>query len=383
MTSSPFERIVRYLQRTTNRSYVDGTDGELLERFCAQRDAVAFETLMRRHGALVWGVCRRRLRDEQDAEDAFQATFLVLLRKAGTLERRPSVGSWLYGVAFRVSGNVIKARAVDARRRDARSPVENMPQPSADEPADWQELRPLLDQELHQLPEKYRVPLVLCCLEGKTNEQAAGELGWPIGSMSRRLARGRELLRQRLVRRGVTLSVGALATLLTQHGVTAAPPALVSVTFRIAQTLILDGQATTAGIASASVATLTEGVLHSMYLSKLKLFVSLLAGFVLMIGTGLLAHEALADKPPTAQNADPAKPPAPEQVARTTKDSLTPQSFSQFHQLIQPEPGEYRWDEVSWLTSIWHARKKATAENKPIFIFGTQGAGFNDPLGNC
>lgn len=382
MTAGPFERVVRALQRAAGLpAGAEYTDGQLLERFVVQRDAAAFETLMRRHSALVWGVCRRVLHEEHDAEDAFQATFLVLLRKAAGLERRPSLGSWLYGVAFRVAGNALKARAVAARRRTAAS-VTDMPQPETNDAAAWAELKPVLDEELHSLPEKYRSALVLCCLQGKTNEQAARELGWPSGSMSKRLARGRELLRDRLERRGVALSVAALTTLLTQHAAPAAPAAVVSQACHVAHTLVLTGQALTS-VVPASVAALAEGVLHTMYLAKLKMFVAVAAGLLLLVGTGLLAHEVLADAPPVVAAAEPAPSTPVNKGEPTTKDRLTPASFAQFHKLIQPEAGEYRWDEIPWLTSIWHARKQAAAENKPIFIFGTQGAGFNDPLGNC
>lgn len=379
MTARPLERIVRYLQRAASLpDAVERTDGELLERFVTQRDAAAFEMLMRRHGPLVWGVCRRLLHAEQDAEDAFQATFLVLLRKAGTLDRRPTLGSWLYGVAYRVAGNALKARAVAARHRDSQTPVADMLQPEPQADTDWHELRPVLDEELHHLPEKYRAPLVLCCLEGKTSEQAAHELGWPSGSMSRRLARGRELLRQRLVRRGVALSVGSLAKLLTQHGAPAAPAPIVSGTLQIAQTLIFSGQATTAGVASTSVTALTEGVLKTMYLAKLKLLAfSAAACLAAVVGGSVLLAQA---------QTEPARPPsaAPEaKVDQTTKRDLTPETFASLHTLVRPHEGEWRHLNVNWLTDVVAARKKAAAEDKPIIICYTGGAGYNEPLGVC
>ncbi|OAI47864.1 hypothetical protein AYO44_08775 [Planctomycetaceae bacterium SCGC AG-212-F19] len=380
MTTRAFQRIVRYLHRAASPpEAAERTDGQLLDRFVVHHDSAAFESLMRRHGPLVWGVCRRLLRAEQDAEDAFQATFLILLRKAPALDRRPSLGAWLYGVAYRVAGNALKARAVAARHRASQTPVTDMPQP---EPHDttWHELRPVLDEELHQLPEKYRVPLVLCCLEGKTNEQAARELGWPCGSMSRRLARGRELLRRRLVRRGVVLSAVALTTLLAEHAAPAAPLPLVSGTLHVAQTLMQSGQATTTGVASASVSSLTEGVLKTMYLAKLKLigFSAAACLAAAVSGTVLLAQPKPAPVP-----AEPTAAEAKLVPDKAVKRDLTPESFANLHALVRPHAGEWRHLQVQWLTDVVAARKKAATEDKPIIICYTGGAGYNEPLGVC
>jgi RNA polymerase sigma factor (sigma-70 family) len=182
---------------------VNLTDAELLDRFTRSRDPGAFADLVRRHGPMVFGVCRRVLRDPNDAEEAFQVTFLVLVRKADGLREPGRLANWLYGVANRVAR---KARVSAARRgrheRAAATPDRTVP----DEPTDA-DLRAVLDEEMVALPDKYRAPLVLCYLEGLTNEAAAERLGWPPGSMSYRLARGRELLRKRLVRRGVCLAL--------------------------------------------------------------------------------------------------------------------------------------------------------------------------------
>jgi RNA polymerase sigma factor (sigma-70 family) len=176
------------------------TDAELLERFVARRDHDAFAALVRRHGPMVFGVCRRVLRDPHDAEEAFQVTFLVLVRKAGRVRQPERLANWLYGVAHRVA---CKAKVASARRgaheRAAARTVDGPVTVGSDET----ELRAVLDEELVALPEKYRAALVLCYLEGLTNEEAARRLGWPTGSMSYRLARGRELLRRRLARRGL------------------------------------------------------------------------------------------------------------------------------------------------------------------------------------
>jgi RNA polymerase sigma factor (sigma-70 family) len=178
-------------------------DGELLERFARRGDEAAFAALMQRHGPLVWGVCRRVLGREQDAEDAFQATFLVLARKAQSVRRAGSVGSFLYGVAYRLS---VRARADAARRgRHERQAAGLAPSASPDD-VTWRELREVLDAELARLPERYRAPLLLCYFEGLTQDEAARQLGWKKRTVKARLDYGRELLRGRLARRGLPLA---------------------------------------------------------------------------------------------------------------------------------------------------------------------------------
>jgi RNA polymerase sigma factor (sigma-70 family) len=182
------------------------SDAQLLERFVADRDEEAFAGLVERYGSLVLGVCHRVLGDSHQAEDAFQATFLVLVRRASSLDGRGPLGNWLYAVAYRTA---TKARMTAARRRAReRQAMDSMPDAYVVENQAWDELRPILDEELSQLPRKYRAPLVLCYLEGKTQQEAAQELGWPSGSMSRRMNRARQLLRVRLQKRGVATSVG-------------------------------------------------------------------------------------------------------------------------------------------------------------------------------
>ncbi|HKA08235.1 MAG TPA: sigma-70 family RNA polymerase sigma factor [Gemmataceae bacterium] len=179
----------------------DATDAELIDHFVTRRDHNAFAVLVRRHGPMVFGVCRRVLRDPHDAEEAFQVTFLVLVRKAGSLRQPERLANWLYGVASRVAH---KAK-LSTSRRDAheRSAARSTFVAPVTVGPDGAELRAVIDEEMVALPEKYRAPLVLCYLEGLTNEDAARRLGWPTGSMSYRLARGRELLRRRLARRGL------------------------------------------------------------------------------------------------------------------------------------------------------------------------------------
>jgi RNA polymerase sigma factor (sigma-70 family) len=256
------------------------TDGQLLDSFLTQRDHDAFAALVRRHGPMVWGVCRRLLTNYHDAEDAFQAVFLVLVRKAATVEPREMVANWLYGVAYRTA---LKARSVAAKRKKREKQVVEMPESAVADLEVWHDLQPLLDQELNCLPDKYRAPMVLCDLEGKTRKEAARQLGWPEGTVAGRLATARKFLAKRLARRDTTLSGGALATVLSTKAASASvPPSVVSSTIKAA-TLVAVGQAAATEVISAKVAALTEGVMKAMLMSKLKT-----ASAVILI-VGLLA----------------------------------------------------------------------------------------------
>src|SRR5438128_6811580 len=236
-----------------SRSDAQLTDGHLLELYVTHRDQTAFAALVERYSALVLGVCERVLRDRHLAEDAFQATFLVLVRRADSLDGQRSLCSWLYAVAYRTA---LKARAIAARRRARERQVLDMPAVEPTEEAVWSDLKPVLDEELNKLPAKYRAPLILCCLHGKTHQQAARELGWPSGSMSRRMTRARELLRKRLTRRGIFLSAGVLVSLLFQRSsATAASATLKETTVKTVMALgsgiLADGTLGNAGLASA------------------------------------------------------------------------------------------------------------------------------------
>src|SRR5262249_14704638 len=179
------------------------------------------EGIFSRHGRMVWGVRRRVLRDHHDAEDALQATLLVLARKAASITIREKLGPWLYGVAYQTA---TKARAMRARRRAREGQVSDMPEPMVvpDELRD--DLAESLDREMSRLPEKYHIPIVLCDLQGMGHKEAARQLGWPIGTVSSRLSRARAMLAKRLARRGVSLSVGSLAVLLAQESASASMP---------------------------------------------------------------------------------------------------------------------------------------------------------------
>jgi RNA polymerase sigma factor (sigma-70 family) len=196
------------------------SDQDLLSRFVRDRDEAAFAALVERHAGLVLGVCRRLLRHAHDAEDACQATFLVLARRAATIRKQASLASWLHGVAFRAAANLRRTRA----RRSAHETA--LAEPPATPPADvtWREVQAVLDEELARLPERLRAPLVLCYLEGRTRDEAAQLLGWSPGALRGRLERGRERLRARLTRRGLALPTALLAALLPEQGAAAPAP---------------------------------------------------------------------------------------------------------------------------------------------------------------
>jgi RNA polymerase sigma factor (sigma-70 family) len=227
--------LIRHIHAVMNAACLEATtDAELLDRCLVHRDDRAFEMLLRRYGPLVWSLCRRVLGDSPDAEDAFQATFLVLVRKGRSLHRPNLLGNWLYGVAWRTAR---KARAASARRRACERPLGNMAaSPTERDP--WRELLPLLDEEVRRLPERYRQPLVLCYFLGKTYAEAACALGLPEGTVASRLARARECLRHRLSRGDSALPGGLIVEALSQATAPVAPPAaLVSATIESARSL--------------------------------------------------------------------------------------------------------------------------------------------------
>jgi RNA polymerase sigma factor (sigma-70 family) len=266
-------------------------DAQLLERFLAGGEEAAFAQLVRRHGAMVLGVCRRLLRGEQDAEDAFQATFLVLARRAAAIRKGESVGSWLHGVARRVAA---RARTEAARRaaheRGCPAPA---PADGSDETT-WREVRAVLDEELARLPERYRAPLVQCYLEGRTQDEAARQLGWSPRTLRRRLGRARDLLRARLEGRGLALSAGLLAVALAER--VGVPEALAASVGR-------------AGAVSAGAARLAAGVLRATLVARLASFGALLVLALALAGGALLTWGGPEAQPPAA-GAEPPKPAA-------------------------------------------------------------------------
>jgi RNA polymerase sigma factor (sigma-70 family) len=293
MAANAINVVIDRLRRAVLRGRGPGpSDGKLLECFIEDRDEAAFEALVRRHGPMVLGVCLRVLGHQQDAEDAFQATFLVLVRKAASVAPREMVGNWLYGVAQQTA---VRMRVLNAKRLWRERQVAVIPEQPAvtRDQTDW---RPLLDQELSRLPANYRAAVILCDLEGRTRKSVAQQLGWAEGSVSSRLARGRALLAKRLARRGVVLSAEALAVLASAQAASASVPAALTAAAVKAAILISAGPAAAAGLISTKVAVITEGVLASMFMTKLKT-VAVTSIVVCALGIGLGASYLAGQSP--------------------------------------------------------------------------------------
>jgi RNA polymerase sigma factor (sigma-70 family) len=264
------------------------SDGQLLERYIAEGDESAFAALVGRHGPMIMGVCRRMLGNAADAEDAFQASFLVLVRRARTIVPRELVGNWLYGVAYHTAR---KARESAVLRREREHEAGLHHRHAATDGLG--RLREVLDAGLRSLPERYRAAVVLCDLEGKSRKEVAGQLGWPEGTVASRLSRGRDLLARRLKGHGLMFSASALAALLAEGAALARVPApLVTSTLKSAAAYAA-GAVAAAGIVPGGVVALTEGVLKAMWMTKLKIaaVVMLTVGFA---GAGVFGHLSMA-----------------------------------------------------------------------------------------
>jgi len=336
----------------------DATDRQLLERFTQRQDQSAFEALVRRHGPLVLGVCRRTLGEGPEAEDAFQATFLVLVRKASALPWQESIGSWLYQVSWRIA---MKARSTSQRRLSIVRATDDLNPEGAEQDAPataaGRENHRLLDEELQRLPSKYRAPLVLCFLEGKTHDEAAQQLGWPRGSMAKRVTRALELLRDRLTGRGVALSTATISATLAESAA-AVPPALVDSTIKAA-TLFAAGEAA-AGALAGPVA-LAEGALRSMFMNNVKTGVAVaLALIAIGVSTGILLTPAAAETPspivakaPTTPVAAPAKlDPAQLKADKATAVKDNSQFAVDFYQKLRAEDGNFFFSPYSISTAL-------------------------------
>jgi RNA polymerase sigma factor (sigma-70 family) len=296
MATGELGRVIQALRKAARPGdEVEPSDGQLLECYVRRRQEAAFAALVRRHGPMVWGVCRRVLACHQDAEDAFQATFLVLVRKAASVVPRDMLANWLYGVAHQTA---LKARATSARRRAREKHVTVMPEPAAQSRELWDDLQPQLDQELSRLPDKYRAVIVLCDLTGKTRQEAARQLKVPEGTVASRLATARTLLARRLTRSGLTVPSAALAAVLAQQAVSASVPAAIA-----CATL----QAALTGTMPPRAVALAERVLKAMLLRKLRIAPAVLLVVALVAGGAMAVSqrppsEAPAEHPEAASN---------------------------------------------------------------------------------
>lgn len=321
--------VARQLHRLFGAGTLAGmTEWQLLHRYLDRGDEDAFGAIVARHGPMVMGVCRRVLGDPRDVEDAFQATFLVLARKGRALGEHDPVGHWLYGVAFRVA---LRARSAAARRRSLEGSAAP-PEAAADDDPARRELGAVIDQELARLPAKYRAPVVLCYIEGLTHEEAARQLGWPVGTVKGRLARAREILKGRLTRRGMAPADGAAAIALIRGTVAAVPASLMVFTIRSTMAV------RSAGMVPTTVAALMAGSLTTMFLNKMKTAAAVLV--VLSTGAAVLAYQASKD-PGDGPKADPGRPdqtragtvaPAPRPSEGPGADGLWPALT------LQPDP---------------------------------------------
>lgn len=301
MSNRPLQNVLWHLRELAAAEPATATDRELLHRFVRHHDEAAFAALVQRHGPMVLSVCRRVLRHAHDAEDACQAAFLILARKAGSIRKGDSVGSWLHGVAFRAAANL--KRQV-ARRHAHERPAVDVAQADAGE-ASWREVRAVLDEELRRLPARYQAPLVLCYLEGKTRDEAAQELGWSHGTLRGRLERARELLRTRLARRGLALSTSLLATQLASDASAALPVTqwmgIVQAGVRLAARDV-----PAAEVVSTRVLTLMREVMRAMWIAQSRTSAAILVAVSLLgIGAGLVASGALTARPVAADEPSP------------------------------------------------------------------------------
>jgi RNA polymerase sigma factor (sigma-70 family) len=302
MTNRNLGLALAWARRTRTAADNAVADADLLARFLATGDAAAFELIVRRHQRLVLGVCIRILRDTHDAEDAFQAVFLVLARKARTIARRENLTAWLYKVAYRCA---LTARAARTRRigrerslaaaGDIVGPGHNV------HPSEQREMSAILDEELSRLPERFRAPTILCYIAGKTVDEAAVQLGCPRGTVASRLARARERLRIRLAGRGVTLPATLTALALAGTASADAAPALIASTIQIMK---LEAAG---GAISAHAVVLAERVLRIMFLRKLLVGAAVLAACAVIVVTGGLFALQVDAQPAAVQQPDPKK----------------------------------------------------------------------------
>jgi len=299
MATSAMAELIEQLRGTAlSRDGAGSTDGQLLEAYLNRRDEAALAALVQRHAPMVWGVCRRVLANYHEAEDAFQATFLVLVRKATSVRRKEMVANWLYGVAHQTA---LKARATVGTRKRREAQVVMMPEPAVAEPAQWDELLPILDEEVSRLPANYRAAVVLCELEGKTRKEAARQLGVPEGTVAGWVARARAMLSKRFCRRGVMFSGGSVVMALSAS----APLALVASTVKAAS-LFAAGNAAAPGLISAQVAALTEGMAKTMFVTKFKTGLAVALVVAALAGAAGLIYTTQAAEQPKAKEEQPA-----------------------------------------------------------------------------
>jgi RNA polymerase sigma factor (sigma-70 family) len=317
MASTTLGQVLGYLRTTCAAERArDLTDAELLERFLKDGEEAAFTLVLQRHGPMVLAVCRRVLGDVHASEDCFQATFLVLARRATSIHKHHSLASWLHGVARRIA---LRARAQTAARRQRERRAPTMPRGSALDELTWKELRGVLDEEIGRLPEKFRAPLVLCCLEGRSYEEAARELGCPRSSLAKRLTRARDLLSRQLRQRDIALAASGLAAALAGHSTAATVPALLTINTVKAAARVAAGQTAPAACISRHALILAEEAMQPTFGGKARL-VALALAIGLALGGGWTALGALAPEPAAVETAQ-TPPPAGDKTSPARQDA--------------------------------------------------------------
>jgi len=368
--------ILRFIRSVKAKEAIEAlSDRQLLEMFLSQHSEASFTALVQRHGAMVFGVCRRLLRHTQDAEDAFQATFLALARQAHTIRRQDALGSWLHGVAYRIAEKMKRTAARRSMRERRMSPL---PCGDALDDITWRELRWVLDEELQRLPEKYRAPLVLCYLEARTQDEAARRLGWCKNTFGRRINQARQMLARRLTRRGLTLSAALSVPLLTDTAAQAALPSLlVASTVRAGLAWALGNPV--CGIVSSQVVALAESGVGSLLVKKANIAFVLLASLMLGVGS-LLAYRTVQNG--TLAEAPPASSPPSPPVRSASKD----QTLSITGRVLDPD-GKPLAGARLLLTADTGAKKtdiavRATTDKDGQFRFTARATDF-DPQGKA
>jgi RNA polymerase sigma factor (sigma-70 family) len=363
MTTGPAEALLSVLRDWASRRGA-ASDQELLERFVRARDQTAFATLVARHGPRVLGVCRRVLRDEHAAEDAFQDVFALLARRAGSLRQRHLLGGWLYGAACRTAAH---ARAAAARRR-AREARAGAGQPAGDPAAlaAARELSAVLDEEVGRLPERYRSPLVLCHVEGHTRAEAARRLGCSLRTLHRRLEKGHTLLRARLGRRGVTLSAALVAAPLWSR------PAEAAVSARLAAAAV-QAAARSSVVALSGTAGATAGlVLHALLLTRTRVALAALTAACLVgAGVGIIGHgtpkQALQAPPPVAVHRHAAAPGVPPQPRKADMPvPIDPELLARLAERLRSKNWDERSTALATLDRMVPAKGAGRADFGPV-----------------
>jgi RNA polymerase sigma factor (sigma-70 family) len=386
MSNGQLDNVLRHIRSAVAaRQARELPDRELLERYVAGHDETAFTAIVERHVGLVLGVCRRILRHEHDAEDACQATFLVLARKAGTIRKGDALASWLHGVA----GRIARKLHADAKRRASDDiSAADVAGPDTAGEVTWREGLAVLDEELSRLPARYRSALILCYLQGRRQDEVARELGCSLGALCGRLVRGRECLRKRMVRRGVALPAALTgAVLVATHAGAALPPALAVRTIKAAAAL-LRGQAL-ARVVPARVATLTEGALITMSVSRVKTVAALLllSAGLLAAGAGALRATAQGEKEISkAAERDPGLKDAKE--SNRTADGRRSPDEQTVRCVVRDQAGKpLAGARVYWTSATTVAPAmtsiKALPRSQWTFIIKVLGEGKTDAEGRC